>query len=96
MKQPEEDTNLFRNLITSPELKFLIALLIACFGFIKLYFGPIQDIALIQKDIATINSTLQDHNQYFQEQLDALAKRQSTDEKTTAGLQSQIVTILGK
>lgn len=83
MKQTEA-TGLKRYL--NDEVKFIVYVLGIGFGIISPYFGVKQDIALMQRDIATINVNIQ----AILLKTDQLSIDQEKDEKAIAILQTKV------
>lgn len=87
--------SMVRGVLTT-EVKFVISIIVFCAGVVAPYYAMRQDIALIQRDIATINSNHEAHIQDILQEIKEIKVKDETlqdmivqNQKTIIMLQSR-------
>lgn len=77
----QDNTSLIRSILNS-EVKFVIGIAVFVFGGVAPYFAIKEDIALIQKDIQTINLNHESHIQDIMTRLEKLEESRDIQQQT--------------
>jgi len=84
-----------KSVLTS-EVKFVIGVVTIALGLVAPYYSQKQDIALIQKDIAIINTNHEAHIQDITKNIEEIKLEQVEQNKQIIENQQQIIILLNK
>lgn len=91
----QKTTSLIRSILTT-EVKFIIGVIGFVMGVVTPYYSLKQDVALIQKDISTINSNHLSHTQDLAQDVKDVVVLVQTQQAQITELQKQNAVILSK
>ncbi len=94
MNQEKSDNPTLIRSILSTEVKWGVSVAFFVFGIAGPYYGLVQDIALIQKDISNINSNHEAHIQDIMQQIKDMQTKQLNQQDQIIVLQQQLLAAL--
>jgi hypothetical protein len=86
----------FVKTVLTSEVKYVIGIILFVGGIVSPYYGQREDIALIKKDISTINSNHEAHIQDLTQQIKDLKTTDLDQQKQIIDLQKQIISLIGR